>query len=102
MTSQRQQVQVIYLRHPKVLDAIVAPSPPVTAEAPQHLCADAGYAGEPVRQEIDARDDAPHVWPRGEEIDEKGRWCITRRDAVVAGGRPPLRHTLFRELWLLF
>lgn len=58
---------------PEVLDAIVVPRPPVTEATPQHLCADAGYAGEPARQQIEARDYVPHVRPRGEEIDEKER-----------------------------
>lgn len=34
---------------------------------------DAGYVGEPARQEVGARGFAPHVRPRGEEIEGKNR-----------------------------
>jgi len=39
----------------------------------QNLCLDAGYVGEPARQEIEARGYVPHVRPRGEEIEEKDK-----------------------------
>jgi transposase len=60
-------------RLPEVLDAIVAPRPPVTEDAPQNLCADAGYVGETARAQMEERDYVPHVRPRGEEMDEKAK-----------------------------
>ena len=64
------------------LDAIVVPRPPVTARAPQHLCADAGFAGIPALHELYARDYTPHVRSRGEERTERAcgkrarRWVV--------------------------
>lgn len=49
------------------LDAIVARRPAVTARAPQHLCADAGFVGMPVLHEMLSQDYTPHVRARGEE-----------------------------------
>ena len=51
----------------------MAPRPKVTDEAPQNLCADAGYVGEEARQQMESHDYSPHVRPRGEEIDEKAK-----------------------------
>lgn len=45
--------------------------PVVSAEAPQHLCADAGYVGAEPRQTIESHGYTPHVRPRGEEIQAK-------------------------------
>jgi transposase len=58
---------------PEVLDTIVIPRPPVTKEAPQNLCADAGYVGETAKSQIEERGYVPHVRPRGEEIDAKAK-----------------------------
>lgn len=46
---------------------------PQDEELEQNLCLDAGYVGEPARQEIEARGYVPHVRPRGEEIEEKDK-----------------------------
>ncbi len=54
-----------------VLDALVIERPKVTKKKPQHLCADAAYAGEPARQAMVARNYTPHVRPRGEEVRAK-------------------------------
>lgn len=56
------------------------------AAGPQHLCADAGYKGQPVRQAIQARGYLPHVRQRKEETAAKGqqpgfkarRWVVER------------------------
>lgn len=58
---------------PAVLDAVVVARPEATEKAPQNLCADAGYAGEPARLQIEERGYIPHVRPRGEEKDEKAK-----------------------------
>lgn len=68
----------------QTLDAVVAERPAVSAEAPQHLCADAGYVGEPARQVIESRGYIPHVRSRGEEAHAKAhnpqhrarRWVV--------------------------
>lgn len=69
---------------PKVLESIVAQRPRATDEAPQNLCADAGYVGEEARQQMEFHGYDPHVRPRGEEIEEKAgnpnykprRWVV--------------------------
>ena len=43
------------------LDAIPIERPEPTPNAPQHLCMDKGYAGEPVDREVRARGYTPHV-----------------------------------------
>ena len=48
---------------PETLDAVVVARP----EGEQHLCLDAGYAGEPVATAAQARGYMTHVRPRGEE-----------------------------------
>jgi transposase len=58
---------------PDVLNAIVISRPTVTEEAPQNLCADAGYAGKTAKSQIEARGYLPHVRPRGEEIEAKAK-----------------------------
>ena len=35
--------------------------PAISAEAPQHLCADAGYTGEPARRVMESHGYTPHV-----------------------------------------
>lgn len=65
------------------LDQVVVNRP---AEGVQHLCADAGYKGEPVRQAVQARGYVPHVKQRKEEIEAKRqqpafqarRWVVER------------------------
>lgn len=57
----------------QTLDAVVAQRPAVSAEAPQHLCADAAYVGEPARQVIESRGYTPHVRSRGEEVRTKAQ-----------------------------
>jgi putative transposase len=49
------------------LDGIVIARPEPTAEAPQHLCLDAGYDYEVTRQEAAARGYTPHIRPQREE-----------------------------------
>jgi putative transposase len=56
----------------ETLDGVVLVRPQ-DEELTQNLCLDAGYVGEPARQEIEARDFVPHVHPRGEEIEEKDK-----------------------------
>ena len=58
---------------PDVLDAVVIARPPFTPEAPQNLCADAGYVGKKAHAQIEERGYVPHVRPRGEEMDEKAK-----------------------------
>lgn len=55
----------------EVLDSIVIKRPPVTAEAPQHLCADKGYTGRKARKIMLERGYTPHVKPIGEEVAAK-------------------------------
>ena len=61
------------------LDAVVIPRPPVTARAPQHLCADAGFVGVPALNEMFAQDYTPHVRPRGEERTARAQGKRARR-----------------------
>ena len=53
-----------------VLDGIVVPRPEVTADAPQHLCADKGYDSVPARTAVGVRGYIPHIKGRGEEKKE--------------------------------
>jgi len=53
------------------LDSIVIKRPESTTDEPQHLCADKGYEGKAAYKSIVARDYAPHVRRRGEEIEAK-------------------------------
>lgn len=64
------------------LDAIVVPRPAVTPRTPQHLCADAGFVGEPALNEIYVRDYTPHVRARGEERTERAQGTRARRWVV--------------------
>lgn len=64
------------------LDAVVVPRPPVTPRAPQHLCADAGFAGVPALQEMLAQDYTPHVRARREERTERAQGRRARRWVV--------------------
>lgn len=56
--------------------------PPVEEDRPQHLCADAGYAGEPARQSMEARHYTPHVRSRGEEKSARQKGKQPRRWVV--------------------
>lgn len=54
-------------------------------ESTQHLCLDAGYAGEPCRLTVENAGYVPHIRSRGEEKTEKSmegkkprRWVVER------------------------
>jgi len=64
------------------LDAVVVPRPPVTSRAPQHLCADAGFVGEPALHELCLQEYTPQVRPRGEERTEREQGKRARRWVV--------------------
>ena len=64
------------------LDAIVVPRPPVTPRAPQHLCADAGFVGDPALHEMLMQDYTPHVRARGEERTARAQGTRARRWVV--------------------
>ena len=64
------------------LDAIVVTRPPVEDDAPQHLCADAGYTGLPALTVIMDHEYTPHVRSRGEEKREKEEGQKARRWVV--------------------
>lgn len=64
------------------LDAVVVPRPPVTPRAPQHLCADAGFVGDPALHEMCMQAYTPHVRPRGEERTERDQGKRARRWVV--------------------
>lgn len=51
----------------ETLDAIPIERPKPTAEAPQHLCLDKGYTGEPVDRQVRQRGYTPHVPPRANQ-----------------------------------
>lgn len=55
----------------RTLESVVVEQPAVSTEAPQHLCADAGYIGEPARRVMESYGYTPHVRPRNEEIQAK-------------------------------
>ena len=65
-----------------VLDAIIIPRPQVRPRRPQHLCADAGFAGQPAELAIRKRRFTPHVRPRGEETRRRGKGHKPRRWVV--------------------
>ena len=65
-----------------VLDALVITRPQVTARAPQHLCADAGFTGKPADAAIRQRGYVPHVRPRGEEKRQRAQGKKPRRWVV--------------------
>jgi transposase len=64
------------------LDAVMVPRPLVTPGAPQHLCADAGFVGDPALHEMLMQNYTPHVRPRGEERTERARGTRPRRWVV--------------------
>jgi putative transposase len=47
------------------LDSIPVEKPKPTSKAPQHLCLDKGYTGEPVEREVTRRRYVLHVPPKG-------------------------------------
>lgn len=49
------------------LDGIVVARPAPTEAEPQHLCLDAGYDCETIREQVAARGDTAHIRSRGEE-----------------------------------
>ena len=53
-----------------LLDSIVIERPD-PLEHPQHMCLDAGYAGEPALEAVVLRGFIPHIRSRGEEKNEK-------------------------------
>jgi putative transposase len=55
----------------QTLESVVVERPAVSIEAPQHLCADAGYQGEPARQTMESHRYTPHVRSRNEEVQAK-------------------------------
>jgi putative transposase len=55
------------------LDGIVCQRPEPRKGKPQHLCADAGYKGEPARKAVLARKYRPHIKQRKEESEAKKR-----------------------------
>ncbi len=68
------------------LDRIVCKRPKPRKWKPQHLCADAGYKGDPAREAAVARRYQPHIKQRKEESDAKKlkpgykarRWVVER------------------------
>jgi len=65
-----------------VLDALVIARPKVSVRTPQHLCADAGFAGQPAAQAIRKRQFIPHVRSRGEEKRRRAKGKKPRRWVV--------------------
>ena len=53
------------------LDRIVCKRPAPRKWRPQHLCADAGYKGEPASKVVTARNYRPHIKQRKEESEAK-------------------------------
>ena len=66
----------------QTLDAIVVARPPEDATTLQHLCADAGYSGQPAKAQIEERHYIPHVRSRGEERQAKQEGKQARRWVV--------------------
>jgi putative transposase len=77
------------------LDGIVVARPGPTEEQSHHLCLDAGYAGVPVRKEVEARHYVPHIRSRGTEKLEKvllpghraRRWVVERTHSWINRSR---------------
>ena len=57
----------------ETMDGVIAKRPEPNEKAPQNLCLDKGYAGEPAAEAIRERGYVPHVRPRGEEAAEIAR-----------------------------
>ncbi|MFH1037116.1 MAG: transposase [PVC group bacterium] len=62
------------------LDNTVVDRPDGDGSPKEHLCADKGYAGQPVQQAIEERNYGPHVPQRGEKAPAKknSRYCVRR------------------------
>jgi putative transposase len=72
------------------LDAVVVQRPPLSEEAPQHLCLDKGYDNPTGRQALATRGYVPHIRRIGEE-----------RRSAAESGVPPRRWVVERTLgWL--
>lgn len=93
------------------LDGVVVARPEPTAEAPQHLCLDAGYDYAATRGEVAARGSVAHIRPRGEEraltAAEPGwrarRWVVERTHSWLNRSRRLLvRWEKRPELYLAF
>lgn len=77
------------------LDGVVIARLEPTEEQSQHLCLDAGYAGAPVRQEVETRHYVLHIRSRGEEKQEKvltpghraRRWIVERTHSWINRSR---------------
>jgi IS5 family transposase len=54
-----------------VLDSVVVQRPEPPARRSKHLCADAGYTGQPARAIMEAHGYIPHVKGRGQEVHEQ-------------------------------
>lgn len=65
-----------------VLDTVAVARPKASTRAPQHLCADAGFAGQPAEQAMRKRHYIPHVRPRGVEASERTKGKKPRRWVV--------------------
>lgn len=71
------------------LDRIVVARPTRGPGAPQHLCGDKGYAGQPADEAVRARGYVPHIPQRGEDVRAKRprpharprRWVVERTHA---------------------
>jgi putative transposase len=77
------------------LDGIVIARPEASEEQPQHLCLDAAYDADWVRQELQARGYRDHIRSRGQEQAEKvriagyraRRWVVERTHAWLNRSR---------------
>lgn len=76
------------------LDAIPVERPQPTPEAPQHLCLDKGYAGEPVDREVRARGYTPHVPRKANQVPKPKhrpgkarRWKVERTHSWINRAR---------------
>lgn len=73
------------------LDAIVIPRPQPSTEAPQNLCADAGYKGATALEQVIKRKYQPHIKQRREEAEAKRtqpefrarRWVVERTHSWI-------------------
>jgi transposase len=63
----------------ETLDAIPIERPEPTSQAPQNLCLDKGYAGEPVDREVRQRGYTPHVPRKANQIQTTKRRRGTAR-----------------------
>jgi IS5 family transposase len=79
------------------LDLVVRARLAPRTEAPQHLCADAGYKRAPARQAVKKRHYRPHIKQRREEAEAKRkrprykgrRWVVERPTLETHPESPP-------------